>query len=223
MNSHIFIDIGNTLTKWKFKGKFSISPTKNFEFSSLPSSPKIWVSNVSQKSFDLSERNVIIVKSQTKYKSLINAYKDPKSLGSDRWLGMIASYELTHGGSFVFVDIGTAITIDVVSESGSHLGGVIFPGLEKIRQTFDFFPVSPNSNSNRIGQSTDEAWTIGTRSVIVNTINHRVRELKDELHNTSIILTGGGYIGIQDFLDFDHNYYENLVLDGLEFFANNVG
>ena len=223
MNNCIYLDIGNSNAKWKYKGKYFEVPTTEFNIEDLPESSKIWISNVFADFKFSNKSNISLVESQKSYKSLINSYKKPHMLGSDRWLSMIASYEMNPDKSFILIDIGTAITIDVVNNSGLHLGGVIFPGLEKIRQSFDFPLLSLDGNSNKIGQSTDEAWTIGTRSVIVNTINHKVREFKEELQNSSIILTGGGYLGIHDYLDFDHNYYENLVLDGLEFFANNMG
>jgi len=223
MTSSILVDIGNTNTKWKFEESYFILPTENFEFDILPSCSKIWVSNVSSKSFKSKKSNVDFVESQERYKLLINAYNDPKHLGCDRWLGMIASYELSQGKSFALVDIGTAITIDIVDNSGAHLGGLIFPGLDKIRQTFNNFPLSSSGYINTLGQSTEKAWTNGTLSLVVNSINQKIREIKNELPNVSIYMTGRGCLGIQNFLEFDYIYRENLVLDGLEFFANNMG
>jgi len=224
MHSSILVDIGNTNTKWTFEGDYFILPTVNFEFDKLPSCPKkIWVSNVSLKSFDPGENHIVLVESQESYKSMVNAYSDPISLGSDRWLGMIASYEITQGKSFIFLDIGTAITIDVVSKSGTHQGGLIFPGIEKLRQTFDNFPVSSTCCINELGRSTEEAWSNGTISLLVNTINHKIGKIKEEMSDVSIFITGGGYSCIQNFIDFDHVYNENLVLDGLELYVNNMG
>jgi len=48
-------------------------------------------------------------------------------------------------------------------------------------------------------------------------------ELKNELPDAVIFLTGGGYSGVQNFIDFNHHFYEHLVLDGLELYADNVG
>jgi len=223
MISRIIVDIGNTNTKWKFDGNFFSSSTENFEFKKLPECSEIWVSNVSSRSFENNNSCLNFVESKQKYKSLTNAYSDPKSLGCDRWLGLIASYEKSQGKNFILLDIGTAITIDVVHKSGAHQGGLIFPGLDKIRQTFDNFQLSSVNNINEIGQSTDDAWTIGTLNLVVNLINHKVKKLKIDLPNFSIFMTGGGYQQIKDFLKFDHNYNENIVLDGLELYADNMG
>jgi type III pantothenate kinase len=223
MRRYLFLDIGNTNTNWRFQGKFFKLLTQEFEFDKLPTSEKIYVSNVSQRVFDAANDLVTYVESQKSYKSLINAYHEPKSLGSDRWLGMIASYEYAQGMNFIMVDIGSAVTIDAVDMYGSHLGGLIFPGLEKIRQGFNFHTVPTGKNIAGVGESTEKAWTIGTLSLIVNTINQKIKELQIKLPEASVFITGGGYSDLQDFIDFEHDHRENLVLDGLEFYANNVG
>jgi type III pantothenate kinase len=55
-------------------------------------------------------------------------YEDPARLGVDRWLAMLAAYSSV-GGACIIVDAGTALTIDVLEESGAHQGGYILPGL----------------------------------------------------------------------------------------------
>jgi len=223
MSSKVLVDIGNSNTKWKFEEEYFVLPTEKFKLDILPNCSKIWVSNVSLKSFNLKKLNVGFAESQERYKSLINAYIEPKSLGCDRWLGMIASYELCQGKSFVLVDIGTAITIDTVNNTGAHLGGLIFPGLDKIRQTFDNFSVLSTGCIDALGKSTSEAWGNGTLSLVVNSINQKIRETKNEIPDILVFITGGGYLGLKNFLEFDHSYHKNLVLDGLEFYVNNMG
>jgi len=223
MNNPIYLDIGNTNARWKFEGSYFESPILKFSFDELPKSSKTWVSNVSSNFVTKGKSNISFVESQTKYKSLVNSYKEPRNLGSDRWLAMIASYELSLGKGFIVVDIGSAITIDAVNKSGIHLGGLIFPGLDKLRQTFNNFPVLSTVDINEIGQTTENAWSIGTLSLVVNTINQKIKDLKIEIPNALIFLTGGGYFQINDFLEFDHFYYPNLVIDGLEFYVDNMG
>jgi len=223
MLSRVFVDIGNTNTKWKFEGDYFFSSTDNFEIEKLPKCSKIWVSSVSTRSFELNNPDIKLAESQARYKSLTNIYKDPSLLGCDRWLGMIASYEISQQNSFILIDIGTAITIDIVDKFGIHQGGLIFPGLDKLRQTFNNFPVSSIENINEIGQTTEKAWSIGTLVLVVNAINQKINELKNETPNVSIFITGGGYVHVNDFLEFDHVYYPHLVLDGLEFYVDNMG
>jgi len=223
MHSQVYIDIGNTVTKWKLNGTFHHLPTSEFDLNKFLDFDDIWVSNVSQRIFDFDKPNIHYVSSQAKYKSLANSYKQPESLGSDRWFAMIACYEYSRDSSFLVIDIGTAITIVVVDSSGSHQGGLIFPGHDKLRQTFDNFPVTSIENINEIGQSTEKAWTVGTLSLLVNTINQQVQEVKKKIPSISVFITGGGYLSMQNFLDFSHVYHENLVLDGLQLYVDYVG
>jgi len=223
MNNCIYLDIGNSNAKWKHKGKYFEVPTANFNLDNLPESSKIWISNVFADFKFSNKSNISLVESQKRYKSLINSYKEPHMLGSDRWLAMIASYELSLGKEFIVVDIGSAVTIDLVDNSGLHIGGVIFPGLLKIRNSFNHFPVEKEIKFKEIGESTKQAWSIGTLDLIVNGINQKIHDLKQRMPDASIYLTGGGYEDIQEFIDFSHDYHKNLVLDGLELYADNVG
>jgi len=223
MNNSIFLDIGNSNAKWKFKGEYFEIPTIEFNLDKLPKSPNIWVSNVSSNFAIEKKSNISLVEAQKKYKSLFNSYEEPNMLGSDRWLAMIASYEMNLGESFVVVDIGTAVTIDLVNKSGQHLGGVIFPGLHKIRETFNNFPIINETKLNNISKSTEGAWSIGTLGLVVNGINRKVHDFKISEPDITIYLTGGGASCLEKFLDFTYVYQKNLVLDGLELFTDNVG
>ena len=223
MNSFIYLDIGNSNTKWKYKGKYFDIPTNEFSLGELPYTSKIWISNVSSAFIVEPKPNFSLVESQKKYKSLVNSYQKPDMLGSDRWLAMIAIYERYPKKSFILVDIGTAVTIDLVNNSGLHLGGVIFPGLHKIRETFNNFPITNETKLNIISQSTEGAWSIGTLDLVVNGINRKVHDIKISEPDINIYLTGGGASDLEKFLNFTYVYQKNLVLDGLELFANNVG
>lgn len=55
-----------------------------------------------------------------------NGYESPASLGVDRWLGLVAAYK--KAGAAVVVDVGSALTVDLVDASGFHRGGYIVPG-----------------------------------------------------------------------------------------------
>ena len=223
MNNSLYLDIGNSNTKWKYKEEYFETPSNEFNLDKLPNASKIWISNVSSTFIFDSKFNFAVVESQKRYKSLINSYEKPNMLGSDRWLAMIATYETNPVKGFILIDIGTAVTIDLVHNSGLHAGGVIFPGLHKIRETFDNFPISNEIKINNISQSTKGAWSHGTLGLLVNGINRKVHDIKISEPDLDIYLTGGGVSDLEKFLDFSYVYHKNLVLDGLELFANNVG
>lgn len=54
-------------------------------------------------------------------------YDNPAEVGADRIVNAVAAFAEV-GGACVVVDFGTATTLDVVSEKGDYLGGVICPG-----------------------------------------------------------------------------------------------
>ena len=61
-----------------------------------------------------------------------NSYKNPASLGADRWAALIAARARSPGAACV-VDCGTALTIDALDANGVYRGGVILPGLALMR------------------------------------------------------------------------------------------
>jgi len=223
MFREVFVDIGNTNTKWKSNHQYFQVKTTEFSFSMLPDAYKIWVSDVSKIVHSDKEDNIFFAEVFEKYKSLTNGYQVSSSLGVDRWLAMIASYEQNPNEDLLIIDIGSAVTIDIVLNSGKHIGGEIFPGLDKIRNTFPSFPVVDCSNNNDLGKNTDQAWSLGTYRMQVNAINQRVDHFSETIPKVNILVTGGGYQFLQSALNFPHKYYKNLVLDGLAYYAKYMG
>ncbi|WNW12114.1 pantothenate kinase [Pseudomonas sp. DTU_2021_1001937_2_SI_NGA_ILE_001] len=61
-----------------------------------------------------------------------NGYEDYRRLGLDRWLALVAGYQLSSRACLV-IDLGTAVTSDFVDHQGLHLGGFICPGMPLMR------------------------------------------------------------------------------------------
>lgn len=61
-----------------------------------------------------------------------NGYQEYQRLGLDRWLAVLGGYHLA-GKACLIIDLGTAVTADLVSCDGRHLGGYICPGLPLMR------------------------------------------------------------------------------------------
>lgn len=74
---------------------------------------------------------------------LVNAYKDAQSLGSDRWCAMLGGLQLSNS-AFMVIDTGSALTIDVVNDSGQHLGGYIVPGLSMMKNSLGLHTAQVN-------------------------------------------------------------------------------
>jgi type III pantothenate kinase len=57
-----------------------------------------------------------------------NGYADPEKLGVDRWLALLGAIDFSGPGDKLIIDAGSAITIDLLTKDGTHLGGAILPG-----------------------------------------------------------------------------------------------
>lgn len=74
------------------------------------------------------------VRPQAERCGMRTAYRDVSQLGVDRWLAALAAYAAERAAVCV-IDAGTALTVDIVDEDGLHLGGLIAPGPELMRQS----------------------------------------------------------------------------------------
>lgn len=61
-----------------------------------------------------------------------NGYSEFQRLGLDRWLAVLGAYHIAQKACLV-LDLGTAVTSDLVTEGGKHLGGFICPGMPLMR------------------------------------------------------------------------------------------
>lgn len=65
--------------------------------------------------------------SEAEAKGLLSGYTEPQSLGVDRWIALLGA-KSRYPCPLMVVDLGTAVTIDVIHCEGRHLGGYILPG-----------------------------------------------------------------------------------------------
>ena len=176
---NLLVDLGNTRLKWAVGDDLGISTGSAINNSELHQNsleqcwqaiepPKqVAVSCVGSKQlFDL----LISVANElwpgipvTRAKSLpsefgvTNAYQMPEKLGIDRWLSMIAAYQL-YQTSLCIVSCGTAITVDVIDASGKHLGGLIAPGLRLMKEAL------ATGTENLISLESDEGFGLATNT-----------------------------------------------------------
>ncbi len=70
----------------------------------------------------------LFIRSARRAAGVRNGYADTWRLGADRWLAMIGARALLPARALCIVDIGTAMTIDLLDEQGRHRGGLLVPG-----------------------------------------------------------------------------------------------
>src|SRR5262249_20386322 len=148
-------------------------------------------------------------------------YQDPRRLGVDRWLGIVAARQRT-ALAFVVAGLGTAATLDFVDAMGRHLGGYIVPGLHLmadslLRRTADVhveFDVPPE-----FGPGTNTAD--GVNRGVLTMLRDFIVASMGRFESTSgarpidLFITGGDAGILGSLIARPHHVVEDLVLDGL--------
>jgi type III pantothenate kinase len=123
---------------------------------------------------------------------------EPKSVGADRVLNVIAAHAL-YEGDLIVVDFGTATTFDVVDYSGAYKGGIIAPGinlsLDALVAAAARLPrvaIEAPESTTVIGRTTEDQMHIGIYWGYVAMIEGLIARLKAEIGRpVSVIATGG--------------------------------
>jgi len=141
-------------------------------------------------------------------------YHSAKELGIDRWLAMVSAYS-KFKRSLIVADLGSAITLDVVSDDGQHMGGYILPGLSLMRESLRRGTVQVSANDDmddaiEPANNTSAAVNRGSLFAVIATIEKLAQK-----HQALLVLTGGDANLIKGVLNIDALYERDLVIDGL--------
>lgn len=144
-------------------------------------------------------------------------YDTPETLGRDRIAAAVGANDLFPGKNVLIVDMGTAVTYDILSDDAHFNGGNIAPGLkmrlDALHQLTARLPlIKPEGECPKWGKNTETAMRAGVIHGIVGEISHYKSILPD---NTIVILTGGWANKIQGLLSFPTETDEHLVNRGL--------
>ena len=237
----VLIDIGNTRIKWctEKDGRLSkvqalsykqtdIATELKQQWSDLEEPTVLAVSSVAAEQVllhitEIAKNNwpkshLLVAKSSAYACSVSNAYQQPEKLGIDRWLGLLALHHYYPGNSCI-VDCGTAITIDFIDEKGLHLGGVISPGLQLMRQsllmgTEDLLLIE-QEDLQGLANNTESAICAGTLYATSGLIEKVVKNNPDG----AIILTGGDATLLSKYLGFKLLVDPDFILKGLSIYC----
>lgn len=131
------------------------------------------------------------------------SYPHPNQIGQDRIANSIAVY-YTMKLPCIVIDVGTATTFDIITNSGGYEGGVITPGpqgfLDFLHQNTSLLPkvkISSHQPSNSIGRETQEAMLIGVAKGYPSMVEGILKSITSEIDtkyqkHPNIIITGGG-------------------------------
>lgn len=151
----------------------------------------------------------------------------PDMVGIDRLLGAAAAYHRRSAkGAVIVVDIGSAITVDLVSSEGAFLGGAILPGVGmSARAMHQFTDLLPELDTSYwadtppevVGTSTEPAILSGLFWGTIGAVNELIDRMHQGLQTAAeIFLTGGGSQTVSRFLDAQPEVVPDLVLEGIE-------
>jgi len=149
-----------------------------------------------------------------------NAYSVAADLGVDRWAALIGAHHHIHDAVCI-VDCGTAITIDVLGANGHHLGGVILPGVELLKQVLqnDTAGVGPATEqlaaklfANKTGEGVHGGAVYMAVAAIDRIIND-VAAMQDQ--DFEVVITGGDAATMLPLLARSAHHDPALVLKGL--------
>jgi len=148
-------------------------------------------------------------------------FPKPESIGADRLANACGAFS-RYGAPCIVIDLGTALTFDVVLAQDGYVGGVIAPGLPLM---FDYMAektallphISPMKLRRSIGKSTEEAMRIGAllgyRGMVRETLQGVIREMG--VRRPQVVATGGYAKWVIPELDRDIPMDDDLTLLGL--------
>ncbi len=161
-------------------------------------------------------------------------YDAPSQVGSDRIVDSVAVYK-KYGGPAIIVDMGTAITFDVITEDGSYLGGAIAPGI-RIGQnglfgmTAQLPKIELHDPSTAIAKVTSESMNAGIVYGYIGLIDGLIRQIETELcdkhgankEDINVIATGGYSELISKESKYINIIEPDLMLDGLRLIYDRI-
>ena len=147
------------------------------------------------------------------------AYKDPASLGVDRWLAMVAAKQRNRK-PFCVIDVGTAMTIDAVDSDGTHLGGTISPGVFLMKESLLKKTADIHYGEDGVGSifanNTGDAVASGAWYAMASLADRAAYELEKRVGVAPrVFLTGGDGELVAKLMKSRTKYCPDLVLLGL--------
>lgn len=238
------LDCGNTLVKWRVIAADGVAPVYQgfaradgellVQLGALAGLQLSWCRIVSVRSdeetaqllaalLDRYPLQVLQAGAAAVCAEVRNGYRDYSRLGLDRWLAILGGYHLA-GKACLIIDLGTAVTADLVNSTGEHLGGYIGPGLPLMRTQlcthtrrirYDDAEAARAGGELDPGRSTAEAVERGCVLMLRGFVSMQGAQARKLLGNDFMVfLTGGDAALVADVLP-EARAVADLVFIGL--------
>ncbi len=145
---------------------------------------------------------------------------EPSLVGVDRVCNAAAAFDHT-GHACTVVDVGSAITIDLIDDDGVFKGGTILPGPDLQARSLNAntaqLPlVEEMAAGDVIGKTTQAAIQSGIHYGTCGAIRGIVEQIATiENRWNQVVMTGGGAEALKEHLDFVDSWVPDLCLMGI--------
>ena len=167
--------------------------------------------HIYQQIKEVSKTEVIIFDHNTPI-PITNLYKTPETLGKDRLAAVIGAFSQNSKHNILVIDVGTAITYDIITNNGEYIGGNISAGIDMRFKALNKFTsklplVSAKGKRRSIGTDTETAIRCGVLDGIRYEIEGFINYFTEKHPDLLVFLTGGNE------LDFDERIKKRIFVD----------
>ncbi|NLK63638.1 MAG: type III pantothenate kinase [Tissierellia bacterium] len=125
--------------------------------------------------------------------------ENPREVGADRIVGLVAARELySKGDTIIVIDFGTATTYDVINEKGEYRYGVTSPGIQISadalwQRTAQLPKIEIKKPDSILAKNTVTSMQAGLVYGYIGQVEYIIKKIKEEMNNENIkvVATGG--------------------------------
>ena len=239
----LLVDAGNTRLKWAcWDGRTLGAPHAQAHgaevdlstlFTDIQNVETAWVASVAGAALEAGLAQVlrarfgiepVFVRSTAAACGVRSAYAQPQRLGVDRFLGLIALHAQAQGPA-VIASCGTALTLDALAVDGTHLGGLIAPSPQLMREALlgntarlgDVSRASIVEIADNTADAVESGGWLAAAALVERFFKHAVTRFGVA---PTLVLGGGGAPQLSALLALPHRIDAALVLRGLAHYAD---
>lgn len=149
------------------------------------------------------------------------ATSNPREIGADRIVDLVAAYEI-YGGPVIVIDFGTATTYDLVTEEGNFIAGVTSPGIRICanalwQETAKLPEIEIKKPKSILAKDTSSSIQAGLVYGCIGQTEYIVKKMIEEskLTEVKVVATGGLGKLITDSTEAIGFYDPHLTMKGL--------
>ncbi len=167
--------------------------------------------------------DVAFLKTEKRYKNVVNAYDEPEQHGVDRWAAVVSAHQNNPGYSVCVISAGTALTFDLINKDGQHLGGYILPSFVTMHKALLLgtanvgAELSMQFHERSMPNNTNDAVNQGLHRLLRAGIREICQSAKQEMDSpVKVVISGGSAEAILGYPDMPAMVHQpDLVMQGL--------